>query len=129
MKNLRNRTGFIFGLIVFALSICMFYYLFLYITPAPLTFPNHIGFFIWSAIPAFTLAFAMKKKRWISFAILLIALISASSSLIYESLLAQADNTGNIGAVLSYILIMILAIVSTLIIEVSRLLFRVVRKK
>jgi hypothetical protein len=107
----------------------MFYYLFLYITPAPLTLPNHIGFFIWSAIPAFMLAFAMKKTRWIGFSILLIALISASSSLIYESFLAQVNNTGNLSAVLSYILIMIVAIVSTLIIEGSLLLFRIIRNK
>ncbi len=129
MKNLKRKTAYMFGIIVFILSICMFYYVFLYITPAPLTLPNHIGFFIWSAIPAFLLAFAMKKKRWIGFSILLIAMISASSSLIAESFLAKVSNAGNLGAVLSYILIMIVAIVSTMIIEGSLLLFKTIRKK
>ena len=129
MKNLKNKTSYLFGITVFILSMSMFYFLFLFITPAPLTLPNHIGFFIWSVIPAYMLAFALKNKRWIGFSIVMIALISASSSLIHESLLAQANNTGNIGAVLSYILIMILAIVSTLIIEGSLLLLRIIRKK
>lgn len=117
MKHISPVKIIIFGSSVFLLSMIMFYSLFILITPFSLTFENHIGFFIWSFLPAAMMTYALLKRRWIGFSILFIAIIVASSSLIFESLSAKAVGTGNIGAVLSYIMIMIFSMVSVAVIE------------
>lgn len=128
MKHISPVKIIIFGFSVFLLSMVMFYSLFLLVTPVTLTLQNHIGFFIWSFLPATILAYALLKRRWIGFSILFIAIIAASSSLIFESLSAKAIGTGNIGAVLSYILIMIFSMVSVAVIEGILWIIRTVRK-
>jgi hypothetical protein len=129
MKNIYKNGSYLFGGAVFLLSMIMFYYLFLFVSPAPLTAENHVGFFIWSALPALLLTFTLIKKRWISFLVLLIAMISASSSLIYEIIQSEINGIGTLGAVLSYILIMITAIALILLIEAILLIIKVVRKR
>lgn len=129
MRNNKTKYAYIFGLIMFTMSISMFYYLFLIVTPAPLTLENHFGFFIWSAVPSVMLIFALVKKHLLSFFVLLIAIVGASTSLIYESYLAQVNNTGNLGAVLSYILILIFAIACTLLIEGILIVIRMIQRK
>jgi hypothetical protein len=130
MKHLSFVKIVIFGSTVFLLSMIMFYSLFLLVTPLPfpLTFENHIGFFIWSFLPAAMMTYALLKRRWIGFSILFIAIIAASSSLIFESLSAKAIGTGNIGAVLSYIMIMIFSMVSVAVIEGILWIIRTARK-
>ncbi|MBV1709022.1 MAG: hypothetical protein KMY54_04120 [Erysipelothrix sp.] len=128
MKHISPVKIIIFGFSVFLLSMVMFYSLFLLVTPVVLTLQNHIGFFIWSFLPAAMMTYALLKRRWIGFSILFIAIIAASSSLIFESLSAKAIGTGNISAVLSYILIMIFSMVSVVVIEGFLWIIRTVRK-
>jgi hypothetical protein len=129
MARLTTTKILIFTVIVFLLSMIMFYYIFLVITPVPLTLENHFGFFIWSFLPALILAFSLFKRRWIGFTILFVAMISASSSLIHESIVSTTSGTGNLGAVLSYILIMIFSFVTAIIIEGTLWIIRLIRNK
>ncbi|PKM69425.1 MAG: hypothetical protein CVU94_03920 [Firmicutes bacterium HGW-Firmicutes-19] len=129
MIRLTTTKILVFTVIVFLLSMIMFYYIFLVITPVPLTLENHFGFFIWSFLPAFILAFSLFKRRWIGFTILFVAMISASSSLIHESIVSTTSGTGNLGAVLSYILIMIFSFVTAIIIEGTLWIIRLIRNK
>ena len=128
MIRLTKTKILVFAATVFLLSMIMFYYIFLEVTPAPLTLENHIGFFIWSFLPAMILAFTLNKRRWVGFTILFIAMIAASSSLIYESIVSTTSGTGNLGAVLSYILIMIFSIFSVIFIEGILWIVRIIRK-
>jgi hypothetical protein len=128
MKNKYKISSYLIGITVFLLSMIMFYYLFLFVSPAPLTLENHVGFFIWSALPAILMAFLLIKKRRMGLVILLIGMISASSSLIYEIIQSKINGIGTLGAVLSYILIMIITIALTLIIEGTLLIIRIVRR-
>jgi hypothetical protein len=129
MKNKYKIGSYLIGGTVFLLSMIMFYYLFLFVSPAPLTLENHIGFFIWSALPATLLTFVLIKKRWMGLFVLMIGMISASSSLIYEIIQSKISGIGTLGAVLSYILIMIMTIALTLLIEGTLLIIRILRKR
>lgn len=126
--NSDYKTAYIISFVVFILSLSMFYIIFLILTPMPLTIVNHLGFLLWSSLPTFILLFAYKYKRWMSFYIMLTAFVLACISLIYESILSLFHKNGNLGAVLSYLTLMVLGTLTLFVVEAVLMLWKWLRK-
>jgi hypothetical protein len=127
--KLQTRFVYWFIFVVFIMSMTMFYFLFSTVKPVSLTIGNHIGFFLWSAIPSLFMLFAIIKQRWIGFLIILSGVLIASSSLIFEILQSSSEGSGTLSAVLSYILLMNIFILVALVVEGALLIFQMFKKK